>query len=501
MGSKRQLVTIILMISSMALLILLQCFWIFNAYEKAYDRLARDTNLLFSTTVMSIRNLTWEKTIASLAGDSLNHISIHTSDSLTKPGLGHDDFERRKKISVVIANGSEGISGSFRRHQRDSMIQTPEQTRFMLRIPTDTLNKDTLSMQFARALKQADINADFILQYSRENPRNTFPRQESPSQVIIDNDREIIFRRNDPIISSPTFSSDTIHASFRTSPFDEYSVKLYDIRPILLQQIAPQLAFSLFLTFMIGGAFLMMYHNLRSQQRLMNSKNEFIGNISHELKTPMATVSVALESLKSFHGMSDPKVTHEYLSIAQAELARLALMTDKILKTALFDDKGVEYEPEPVDLDAIITQVIGSMKLVLEKQKGTISYSKLGNHFIVSGSTNHLTNVIYNLLDNALKYSLTEPRVEIQLSSLQEKIVLTVTDNGMGIEPAYHEKIFEKFFRVPTGDIHNIKGYGLGLNYVASVIKRHHGSIQVKSALHKGSSFAITLPGPKNPVS
>jgi two-component system, OmpR family, phosphate regulon sensor histidine kinase PhoR len=212
------------------------------------------------------------------------------------------------------------------------------------------------------------------------------------------------------------------------------------------------------------------------------------------LKTPVATVSVALEALKNFKALDDPQKTSEYLDIAQSELNRLTLMTDKILKTAVFEDKGVEMKAERFDVEALVQQVLSSMKLVFEKRRTTIFYTKEGEDFLLEAGQAHITNVLYNLIDNALKYSPEDSTIEVLLKETEYKIVLSVKDNGVGIDPQFQKKIFEKFFRVPSGDVHNTKGYGLGLSYVASVIKSHRGEIHVDSELGKGSSFIVTLP-------
>jgi two-component system, OmpR family, phosphate regulon sensor histidine kinase PhoR len=226
----------------------------------------------------------------------------------------------------------------------------------------------------------------------------------------------------------------------------------------------------------------------------MAIKNDFISNITHELKTPIATVSVALEALKNFKGIDNPKLTTEYLDIAQHELGRLSMLTDKVLTTSLFDERGVTLEFEPVDLAKMTSTILSSMKLVVEKLAASISLEKTGTDFVAEGSALHLTNVVYNLLDNALKYSLERPLITILLQDMGEKLLFSVADKGIGIPAAYQGKIFEKFFRMPTGDVHNIKGYGLGLSYVEQVVKGHGGTITVKSAPGEGTAFTITLP-------
>jgi two-component system phosphate regulon sensor histidine kinase PhoR len=198
--------------------------------------------------------------------------------------------------------------------------------------------------------------------------------------------------------------------------------------------------------------------------------------------------------LKNFNGLDNPKLTHDYLDIAQHELSRLSLLTDRVLTKSLFDEGGVKMDVEKVDLEKTVHSILNSMKLVLDKQKAIVEFEKTGSDFTVQGSALHLTNVVLNLLDNALKYSPSFPAVQIVLKELAETILISVTDNGLGIPDEFHGNIFEKFFRVPTGDVHNVKGYGLGLSYVEGVIKAHKGTIDVKSEPGKGSTFTVHLP-------
>jgi two-component system phosphate regulon sensor histidine kinase PhoR len=169
-------------------------------------------------------------------------------------------------------------------------------------------------------------------------------------------------------------------------------------------------------------------------------------------------------------------------------------MTDKILKTSVFEMKGVELKFENVDLDKVTQGVLSSMRLVFEKHRIKIDLERTGVNFTIEGSEAHLTNVLYNLLDNALKYSPEGTVLTVGLSDSDDHLLLKVADQGIGIEKEYQKKIFEKFFRVPSGDVHNTKGYGLGLSYVAGVITSHNGTITVQSEPGKGSTFLITLP-------
>lgn len=262
----------------------------------------------------------------------------------------------------------------------------------------------------------------------------------------------------------------------------------------LIKRISPQILFSLFMVAFTSIAFVFLYRNLAAQRRLTEMKNDFISNITHELKTPIATVSVAVEALRNFGGMQDPARTKEYLDISAAELQRLGLLVDKVLKLSLFENRELELKKEEVDLKQLTEEVLNTMKLQFEKHHARVNLELQGLYFNVQADRLHVTSVIYNLLDNAIKYSDDHPDITVNLRHETDAVLLSVTDRGMGIPSNFRDKIFDKFFRVPTGDRHNIKGYGLGLSYVAHVMKQHGGSISVDSEPGKGSTFTVKFP-------
>lgn len=222
-------------------------------------------------------------------------------------------------------------------------------------------------------------------------------------------------------------------------------------------------------------------------------KNEFISNISHELKTPIATVGVAIEALRNFNAIHDAQRTKEYLDISQNELHRLSLLVDKVLKLSMFEKKEIELQLEPVSLKEIVNEVVDSMKLQTEKYHAVVSVEYEGD-LELQADRLHLLSVVFNLLDNSLKYSKGDPTVHVALKGENDKVVMSIKDNGIGIAPEFQDKLFEKFFRVPAGDTHNAKGYGLGLSYVSHVVKKHGGTITVDSHPGNGTEFIITLP-------
>ncbi|HEY0355839.1 MAG TPA: HAMP domain-containing sensor histidine kinase, partial [Flavisolibacter sp.] len=272
-----------------------------------------------------------------------------------------------------------------------------------------------------------------------------------------------------------------------------YRLDIENTTGFLLKRIAAPIIFSIFLVGFTLLSFSLLYRNLLRQRRLADIKNEFISNITHELKTPIATVSVAIEALRSFNATMDPARTKEYLDISANELQRLSLLVDKVLKLSMFEKKEIDLKYELLDMKDLVNEVTSSMRLQFEKYHAQVNVSATDDTSF-EGDRLHLVSVIFNLLDNALKYSSDHPRIGIDISTTTDKLVLEISDSGIGIPEEYMNKVFEKFFRVPTGNLHNAKGYGLGLSYVAHVIHRHNGSIKVESIEGDGSKFIVSLP-------
>lgn len=272
-----------------------------------------------------------------------------------------------------------------------------------------------------------------------------------------------------------------------------YHLELGNTFPYLMRKIMMPILFSIFLVGVTVLSFVLLYKNLLKQRRLAELKNEFIGNITHELKTPIATVGVAIEALRNFNAIQDPQRTKEYLDISSNELQRLSLLVDKVLKLSMFEKKEIDLQYEAFDLRDVVDEVVASMRLQIEKYHAVVSINQEGNTGL-QGDRLHLLSVVFNLLDNALKYSKEQPVIEISLTGNDSAVQLRVADNGIGIASEYRTKIFEKFFRIPTGNTHNTKGYGLGLSYVAQVVQKHNGKITVDSKLGEGTTITISIP-------
>ena len=233
---------------------------------------------------------------------------------------------------------------------------------------------------------------------------------------------------------------------------------------------------------------------IMKQKKLSEIKNDFISNMTHEFKTPISTISLACEVLNDASVEKSKERMHNYVKVISDENKRLGLLVENILQTAILDKGEFKLNIQEVDIHEVIQQAISNIRLQVEKKDGEIITHLTASQNIIRGDKVHLTNIIYNLIDNALKYTDQNPLIKINTENTNDGIFITVEDNGIGISKEDQRKIFETLYRVPTGNVHNVKGFGLGLSYVKAVTEKHGGAISVESELGKGSIFKIGLP-------
>lgn len=273
-----------------------------------------------------------------------------------------------------------------------------------------------------------------------------------------------------------------------------YRVYFPQVFPIILQRMLWPIVGSVILLLIIATALLYANKSYQQQAALTAIKNDFISNITHELKTPIATVCAAIEAMQKFNVLQQPEKTKEYLQISEGELQRLNLLVDKVLKLSMFENAEVTLQKVNFSLLALITDVIKSFELQFQKKHASVTFTNNSTNDVVLADYSHIASIIYNLLDNALKYGGDPPAIQINLHNDANFAIISITDNGLGIPAEYQNKIFDKFFRVPNNNIHNVKGYGLGLSYVSHIVALHNGKINLVSTPNKGSSFNIYLP-------
>jgi two-component system, OmpR family, phosphate regulon sensor histidine kinase PhoR len=233
---------------------------------------------------------------------------------------------------------------------------------------------------------------------------------------------------------------------------------------------------------------------LVKQKKLSEMKNDFINNMTHELKTPIATVALTCEALEDPDVKKDERLLQRYISVIRDENRRLGKQVEKVLQIASLDNKDFKLNLKELDIHQVIENAVDHLSLQIMSREGNLEKEFKANDPCLVADELHITGIIYNLIDNAIKYSSGNPRIKISTADAENGILIKVRDQGQGISKDQLSKVFEKFYRIPTGNVHDVKGFGLGLAYVKTITEAHKGKIEVKSVLGEGSEFSIFLP-------
>ncbi len=251
---------------------------------------------------------------------------------------------------------------------------------------------------------------------------------------------------------------------------------------------------SVLLTIIITFAFSVSVVYLFRQKKLAEIRNDFVNNMTHELKTPISTISLASQMLADNSLPANLKNIDNISKVIADESRRLGYQVEKVLQMAVFDKGKVKLRLKETDMHELIRNMIDNYSIQLKNKGGVIKPALNARQYVIDVDTVHITNVLTNLIDNAMKYCTREPEITVSTRNIKNCLAISVSDNGIGISKADQKRIFEKFYRVPTGNIHNVKGFGLGLSYVKKIIEEHNGSIEVESQLYEGSTFTLYLP-------
>ena len=289
---------------------------------------------------------------------------------------------------------------------------------------------------------------------------------------------------------------------YRTGLFPENIIPLSDTIKVYLPQrqqqiyasaVIPSIA-SLVFTLIIIVTFYLTIRTILSQKRLAEMKADFINNMTHELKTPISTIRLAVDSIDNPKTIGNPESIKYFTKAIRDENFRMNRMVEQVLQAARLDRREVKLSPVELDFNDLVFRVVSKMSIIAAERGGVIHFESANVPLIILGDVNHMESMVFNLLDNAIKYTKTAPLVQVGLSKTPEAIILKVEDNGIGISKEDQPRIFEKFFRVSHGNVHDVKGFGLGLSYVKEIVTLHGGVIKLKSELGKGTTFTVFFP-------
>ncbi|HUC81279.1 MAG TPA: HAMP domain-containing sensor histidine kinase [Flavisolibacter sp.] len=277
---------------------------------------------------------------------------------------------------------------------------------------------------------------------------------------------------------------------------DEFIIIVIPIKRLVIEDLRPRIIAAVLFTLVIISAFGLTVYTMVRQKKLNVIKNDFINNMTHEFKTPIATISLAVDALKNPKVIGNPEKLTYFSSIIKEENQRMNRQVETILKSALMDRQEIQLNKKPLHLHQIIEDVADNFVLRLQEKGGDMEVHLNAETDLIEGDEVHINNLVNNLLDNAVKYSKENvpPHINLSTSSTGKKFILRIEDNGIGMTRETVKRIFEKFYRAHTGNIHNVKGFGLGLSYVKTVVEGHEGTIKPESTLGRGSVFTIELP-------
>jgi two-component system phosphate regulon sensor histidine kinase PhoR len=338
---------------------------------------------------------------------------------------------------------------------------------------------DSITLQNLISIELQSRGVDLPFHFLYGNP-------DKEKSLIVSNKKYL-----DKIIKSP-YQAVIYSGSIFNNP-DYLSIYFPRKNAYLFKNIWTTLLISvLFLTIIILS-FIYSIKTIFSQKKLSVIKSDFINNITHELKTPLSTISLASEAL-SVTPIADEDKLKRYLGLIKDETKRLQSLIENVLTTSITEKEGFKLNKEKVDLFDVIKETVNRTQVNIEANNGKLDFDFDTDDIKVYGDKLHLTNVFYNLFDNAIKYRKGQPEIKLTISVQKNWVVLTVSDNGIGIKKEDQSRIFDSLYRVPTGNIHNVKGFGLGLNYCKNIITKHNGNIDVESTLGVGTTFTIKLP-------
>lgn len=444
------------------------------------------TNEFFTVATDSLPNLdptnltqTKQKTIDMVLSDTANTLMVHAKDSLYIPL--RDTLGGRPSFDRTSSLDGEQLQMEIRKRVQQN------KTVFVEKVVNQMIRKK--------------VNLE-----DRISPTRIFDvlRTKLASNGIYSEFQFAILRENQDIFYCSEFydprPDDVNLYKIELFPNDILSPKSYlavffpDEAKISQQSLSKNAITSIILMLIIMSIFTITLLIIYRQKKLHEMKTDFINNMTHELKTPIASISLASQMLKDPMMQKNESSFQNISSVIEDECKRLGFQVERVLQMATLEKGKTPLRIKDLYINDIIKKVVKSVELKLRDKSGKITCKYGAKDDLVEGDEVHITNVINNLLDNAIKYTENTPELVITTTNVKNGVEISIADNGIGISRENQKRVFEQFFRVHTGNVHNVKGFGIGLSYVRKTVEAHHGTIRLKSELGKGSTFTIFLP-------
>ena len=430
---------------------------------------AFNENPLSSNTVLP-DSVTQYIVFDPIEGTFLRTIPRPRMKNLVRNESGPEKDNTVQKVKQYFADGNDNKEEVFKDlYQEYREVNVPLNKR---------VHPQTLDSMLRAELRNLSIFSEYDYKVtSAKRDSVIFIRASNRSEFLLVNSYE-----------TPLFPKDMIRDSgMLTITFPEKN-------NIILSNLTAMMGLSGGLLLVLIFSFGYTIHSILMQKKISEMKTDFINNMTHEFKTPVATIMIASEALKDSELTLDKRSIDRLANIIYDENVRLGSHIERVLNIAKIEKGDLKLEHKEVEMNDLLAAIVDSMSLQLQKRNASIELDLSANRAIVMGDELHLSNVIFNLLDNANKYSPLNPQIKISTFSSGKNMIIRVADQGIGMSKDQLSKIFDQFYRIPTGNLHDVKGFGLGLSYVNNIVKRMNGTIKVKSEKDVGSEFEISLP-------
>ena len=463
---KKSSILILTVLSAVALigLIAIQAFWITSTVHQREKHL--DT-VIKKSLISIVHQANKFEAISRLNSSKRMHQLFHSLNELSAINKGLD-------TTSVLFNGLNIIEG---------------QNKIMEEIVQEMFAQNSFKSVPERIPQPVLDSIIYVVFHNNGLPENYY-------YGVFDRGNRLVYSNapdKEKELLSAVYKLNLFPNEYRTSPAYLAFVVPHQ-RAYVFKSLRKLLVLSILFIVIIIVTFYYTFSIIYRQKKLSIIKNDFINNMTHELKTPIATISLACEALKDEDLSKSRETRDRFVTIIDEENKRLGGLVENVLQSAVLDRGELKLKLEEVNLNDVIESAVKNVKIQVEKKGGVIEVQNNAKNTVILADKIHITNVIYNLLDNATKYSNGSPDIKVVINDIPNGIEIKVKDKGIGITKENQRKIFDKLYRVPTGDLHNVKGFGLGLSYVKAIIEKHKGRILVNSTPGKGTEFTIQIP-------
>ena len=526
--SKRIFVLLLVLMSvSLIGIIFIQYFFILKNYEENNKQFSINVNYVLEETTSDVERNEFRKYVRKFR-DLIENEALVDVDTLSIQNLIIIDENPEKRETIIYKNGviEENLIIPKTKSYYDDIIDViserenisikrlsnqREEKVFSNRRIEDNLSPEQFLLKVGKISKSKEVLFESAYNdISKRNPIeerigdiNKFEKiiERNLERMNINLDFEYAIFDQDSITKISSEKFDLSNQSYSSLIFkDENDLSNYSLKvafpgrtPFLLGSLVSVIITSIIFTSIIIIAYVTTILLLLRQRQISQIKTDFINNMTHEFKTPIATINLALSAIKNPKTIVNKEKVKKYLQMIYDENNRMHDQVENVLMISHLERNQLNIEKTKQDINEIIDLAISHVSLIVENNNGNIITEKDADNSMVIGNETHLINVMVNILDNAIKYNDNSPEIFIKTLNIGSRVLIEIKDNGIGMSKAVQSKIFEKFYRKQNGDLHNVKGHGLGLAYVKKIIAFHNGNITVDSAVGKGSKFTIQL--------